>query len=295
MIRLRLFKRMLSCLFCIPFAFQFCLLLQRLLYGVAYVRIINYHGTPARHQKQLEAQLQFFSRYYSNVSIDELDRLVTDGAWKKERPGLMLTFDDGLRSHYEYALPLLEKYGFSGCFMIPSSLVAGQPESVALPSYSTRVHADEKWSDSRHMISIEELRQIRPPHLVVSHTVSHARMKPSLSERAIHHEIFNSRKKLEELTGHAITSFCWVGGEPSNYHPIAMRKIQEAGYRYSFMTCSGMITAKTHPLQLHRTNIEANASVTFAMLQVSGLMDCYHWDRRRRVNRLTGAELRNTL
>jgi len=286
-------KRHLS-LFCsLPGFFGTCQWLRGVSGGHEYLRIVNYHETPECHIANLEKHLKFYRKHFENVTLRDLESLLNGGDWKLERPGLIISFDDGLRSNFEHARPLLEKYGFGGWFMIPTAFVDGIPTGEDLPGYAGSIAQDESWPDSRFMVSTEELRSLGESHELASHTVHHTRMAPELDSKVIRAEVRESKKQLEDISGRNIDMFCWVGGEPENYHPQAMREIRDVGYRYAFMTCSGTVNRETHPLQLHRTNIEAAEPLSLVKLQLSGFMDCFHTIRRRRINRLTLEALGN--
>src|SRR5262245_51829903 len=97
--------------------------LQRSLVGGRMLRAVNYHRTPAHRAADLRRHLEFFRRHYANVGPAELEAFLSSGAWAQGRPGLILTFDDGYRDNAIVAAPLLEEFGFTGWFMIPSDLV----------------------------------------------------------------------------------------------------------------------------------------------------------------------------
>src|SRR5688572_631852 len=75
-----------------------------------WARALNYHDVPPRLAGAFEAQLRLFARDFVSVGPAELAALHA-GDWPHEKPGLLLTFDDGLRSHADVVAPLLEKYG----------------------------------------------------------------------------------------------------------------------------------------------------------------------------------------
>lgn len=65
-----------------------------------------------------EKQLEFF--------IQNIGPIITKNQWedaKLGRPidGVLLTFDDGLKDHYQYVLPILLKYNYYGIFFICSN------------------------------------------------------------------------------------------------------------------------------------------------------------------------------
>jgi peptidoglycan/xylan/chitin deacetylase (PgdA/CDA1 family) len=70
----------------------------------------KYIGRYGITPEELEADLKYLDENgYKTVTITELADFVNDGKRLPKKP-VVLTFDDGNRSDYEYLLPLLEKY-----------------------------------------------------------------------------------------------------------------------------------------------------------------------------------------
>lgn len=252
-----------------------------------YVRVVNYHGTAPETRDALAAQLAFYARAFTPVTRDDLDRLFATGRWHKDRPGLIVSFDDGLRSNADVAAPLLEAHGFVGWFFVPTDFVDEPAETqVAFArAHQIQVVAPE---GERVALSWSELRDLTSRgHVVGAHTRSHVRLSRALPEDSLRREIAGSRARVEEMLGGACDTFCWVGGEEHSYSAEAARAVREAGYRYGFMTNNAPVTAGTDPLQIQRTNVESSWPVEVVRFQLSGLMDVLYAPKRRRVNALT--------
>lgn len=238
-----------------------------------HIRVINYHRTSPEHADNFERQLQFYQRLYSPVCLDELAGFFR-GEWLHKKPGLIISFDDGYRSNYEVAKPLLEKYGFTGWFFVASGLV--------------------RTEDGQHTsyMNWDEVRELASSHVVGCHTHTHKRLSPDVPADVMQKEIVDSKKLMEQKLGigKPIDSFCWVGGEEENYSAEAAQLIRHGGYRYSFMTNCAPLTPKTDPLQIQRTNIEADWPLELVKFYLSGLVDLLYTGKRKRVNELTKAE-----
>ena len=98
------------------------LFINRLIHGKKFIRAVNYHSTPEDFMYQFEEQMKYYNKHYSSVSKSDLNDLL-NGNWKKDKPGLIISFDDGLESNYKHAKPILEKYNFQGWFFVPSGLI----------------------------------------------------------------------------------------------------------------------------------------------------------------------------
>jgi peptidoglycan/xylan/chitin deacetylase (PgdA/CDA1 family) len=59
---------------------------------------------------------------YNTVTLDQLEAYVHQGVSLPEKP-VMITFDDGYRSNYEYAYPVLKKYGMNAVIFAVGSSV----------------------------------------------------------------------------------------------------------------------------------------------------------------------------
>ncbi|MBV9214590.1 MAG: polysaccharide deacetylase family protein [Acidobacteria bacterium] len=237
---------------------RFGIWLQRRLYG-GYVRAINYHAVAYDDGTNFEEQLKLFAGQFRSVSKTELGALIDNGEIMSGRPGLIVSFDDGDASHFEVAAPLLEKYGFTGWFFVPSK---------------------------ERGLTDEHLRELAERHVIGSHTRTHCRLNENVPIENMTEEISGSKTDLENVIGREVDVFAWVGGEEGSYSREAARLIHD-NYRFSFMTNSAVITIKTDPYHLQRTNIEADQPLWLVRFQISGLLDVFYYFKRRRVNRLT--------
>ncbi|MCK4307208.1 polysaccharide deacetylase family protein, partial [candidate division WOR-3 bacterium] len=77
--------------------------------------------------KQFSEQLEFLAKNnYRTLTADELFDFVLKGKKTPEK-SIVLTFDDGERSLYTVAFPLLKKFGFKATsFIVPSFISEGQ-------------------------------------------------------------------------------------------------------------------------------------------------------------------------
>lgn len=252
--------------------------------GNQFVRIVNYHDTPLLHARKFKRQLEWCAKHFSPVGEDDLAGLLNNGEWNKPKPGLIISFDDGLRSNYEVAAPLLEHFGFVGWFFIPTDFINTPPSQqieYAREKYILGVETEPM------AMSWDELRRLSNKHVIGAHTQSHRRMTKDLSQSEIESEIAGSKSIIEEQIGKPIRSFCWVGGETHAYQPAAAKCVRDAGYDFAFMTCSEPVTASTNPYQLHRTHLECYWALAMVRLQTCGIADAFNDKKRAVVNRIT--------
>lgn len=269
-------------------ASQMGLWLQQALFSGNFIRAINYHGTPAGAKETLRQHLEFFRRHFTGVSLADLDAFYSTGAWPKKLPGLIISFDDGLRNNYEIAAPLLDEFGFVGWFFVPTAFVGLKD---GLVDFVDNQHIFRGNSEADQApLNWQQVKDLAARHVVGSHTQTHVRLTKDMPAGVLQVEIWESKRVLEQQLGTQVRCFCWVGGEEDAYSRSAARAVREAGYDYSFMTNSAPVRPNTSPHHLQRTNIEAAWPLDLVRLQLSGLVDLRYWPKRTRVNRLTARD-----
>ena len=281
-------KKKFIALICSCSGFNFFLkFIRSLLFG-DHVRVINYHDIDKSMLDSFEKQLKWFRKNYVNADREVIESLLK-GKWKSTRPGLAITFDDGLRSQYEYVLPLLEKYGFTGWFFVPVQFVETNPsDQMSFGEKNQITIFDHEFEDERFAMNWDEVKKIDSSgHHIGSHTLNHKRLSENLREVDMQNEIVKSKYLLEKKLNKNIDIFCWVGGEEESYSQKAADLIKKSGYKLSFMTNNLPIKAKQNPLQLQRTNIEAWYPPYLVRFQLNGILDLIYYKKRRRVNLLT--------
>lgn len=100
--------------------------------GAATVIAVNYHGTPARWASVLGQHFAFYRDRFECLGEDELLRFLR-GELRLRRPGIVVSFDDGLRNNATVAAPLLEEFSLRGWFMVPGAFL-DEPEA-SQPAY----------------------------------------------------------------------------------------------------------------------------------------------------------------
>jgi peptidoglycan/xylan/chitin deacetylase (PgdA/CDA1 family)/CelD/BcsL family acetyltransferase involved in cellulose biosynthesis len=95
---------------------------------ILYYHRINNEGDPffpAHTIQQFEEQMRFVSQHYRVVSLSELLKRLGDGS---PETLMAITFDDGYQDNYDFALPILERYGLPATiFLTTGSLDSGEP------------------------------------------------------------------------------------------------------------------------------------------------------------------------
>ena len=263
------------------------LALQRRVFGNAFLRAVFYHDTPPSEAANLERHFAYYREHFVSVSLKEAAEFLETGVWEKELPGIMVWFDDALRTNYEVAYPLLQKYSLVGWFSIPTGFVDSAEANSVEWAANHSIVPRHLYDDGRVAISWAEIRDLDAAgHVMCSHTVNHQRMIAALSTKQIEYEFVASKARLEEMLQHEVRGFTWVGGEEWTYRKVALNIAREAGYTYCSTSLLGLIHPRNNPYFLNRIGVESLADLGVIRLQLSGLMDILTAPTRGRVRRL---------
>jgi peptidoglycan/xylan/chitin deacetylase (PgdA/CDA1 family) len=151
------------------------------------------------------------------------------------RPGILLTFDDGLANNVSNALPVLAEFGAPAVLFVATQHVSDPrnwlPDSRALAA-TMQMSGEDLRAELFDGMSADQLRQCGAHPLVTvgSHTVSHPRLS-TCSDDELRHELAESRRLLAELSGQPVDLFAYPKGD---YDRRVAEAVRAAGYRAAF-------------------------------------------------------------
>ena len=91
--------------------------------GGHFLRLVNYHNTPAASATVLRAELQQLHERYQSVTLDDLDTFFATGSWPLTRPGFIPVFYEGYRSSADVAAPICDELGITGWFPVCTGFI----------------------------------------------------------------------------------------------------------------------------------------------------------------------------
>ena len=199
------------------------------------------HRSTYCHYRRFTSQMAYLHRFgYSVIGLDA----ALEGL-RGERPipprAVVLTFDDGYENFYEYAYPVLARYGFPAMVYLISGLIGKDAEWFAGDGRATPV-----------LMDADRIRQLRRAGIDFgSHGVSHIKLAQTEPAR-MREDIFRSKAELEALLGEEVRHFCYPYG---SHNDSVVETAREAGYA-SAVTCErAAAVASDDPLALPRKAI----------------------------------------
>ena len=196
----------------------------------------RYSVSPQEFEKQISS---LRSWGYTAIPISLLVQAIEGGADLPLRP-VVITFDDGYRDIYQNALPVMERYGYTGTIYVIVKYIGG---GGYMKKQQLMELVDRGWE-------------------VGSHSQTHANLRKTKTK--LEDEIFNSRLALEELLSTPVLSFSYPYGSAN--HSL-LQLVQQAGYQSG----AGVGSTSRHTLKsrfyLSRLEVEGSYDlIEFARL-----------------------------
>ncbi|OEH85367.1 hypothetical protein BHU72_04550 [Desulfuribacillus stibiiarsenatis] len=212
------------------------------------VPIITYHHLLKRDENRryrgnsLVMSVEMFEEHmkllhennYTTITLDELALFMSKQIQLPEN-SIVITFDDGYLSNFEYGYPILKQYGFKATIFIITGIVRERPIAFH-PNYLSFISWPEmetykdvfEYAGHTHDLHYKEGRY------------SHLRVKPQQS-------VLDDLKQSKELLDSDY--FAYPYGQ---YSKKVIRTLEEAGYTHAFTVEPKPVTVKSDPYKIPR-------------------------------------------
>jgi peptidoglycan/xylan/chitin deacetylase (PgdA/CDA1 family) len=197
----------------------------------------------AIHDDTFEGQMRFLKeRGYTTLSLDEF-LAIRQGKRKLPPRPLVVTLDDGYRSNYTLALPILRRYGQKATIFVvlePDDYTRQQVEGI----------------DS--FLTVEQMRELdRSGVAIESHTVTHCVLS-EMDEKTARHELVESKRRLSEILDRPVRHLA-IPRSGQNRRVLALAR--EAGYETVCCNNKGSSNGWSNLLALPRIVVERDMTL----------------------------------
>jgi peptidoglycan/xylan/chitin deacetylase (PgdA/CDA1 family) len=247
--------------------------------------VLNYHSTPEWLMPEFEKQLQFFTKHFHFVTPGFLNQYYNGKPateFQDEKPGLLFTFDDGLKNNL-HAAGMLEKYHTRGLFFLVPEFLKTEV-SLQKNYYMNNIRNIVNFNidsqqDDVNALSVSDIQKlIAAGHAIGSHSLTHT-MQNSDDATKMVNEIVQSKNELESAFGVTVTSFCAPFDSLQSTSKKQMDLIREH-YRFYHATFPGSNFEDRDPYFIKRVNVECWWPLDVIKFALSNL-EWKRWRSRR--------------
>jgi peptidoglycan/xylan/chitin deacetylase (PgdA/CDA1 family) len=179
-------------------------------------------------QSSFRAQMAWLhNEGYKTINDNDLNRLLLE---KKQIPGknVIITFDDGYYSLYEYALPIMSEYGFTATLFLSTGYIGNEYD----------LH-DFEFVRGDRQLTWEEIRTLSANGWSIqSHGVTHVKMNV-MDEETLAREFTISKNVIEQNLGKPVDAFAFTYGL---YNKRMIDQLKLAGYIFAYTVHSGKLS-----------------------------------------------------
>ncbi|MGE6736870.1 hypothetical protein, partial [Streptomyces sp. NPDC059900] len=167
-----------------------------------FLRVVNYHNTPASWKDELVAELRGYKADFETVDVADLEQFARTGVWHKPRPGLLPVFYEGYRDNYDVAAAACEEAGVIGWFFVCTAFVDTPVEAQYDYALAHRIKlVSENPRGERLAMNWAEIADLhRRGHVVTPHTASHAPARQVLTQQDIEREVIEPKRLMDRAT-----------------------------------------------------------------------------------------------
>lgn len=241
------------------------------------VRATVTHGVFAERAQYLADIVDAIGEKYDFISPRDYFALLGDRSPRPYSPNrLLMTFDDGLLSSYDFIRTQLTPRGIRVIVFLPTAVLSMDREEQHNWALKTRFPGVSSLREEQYLTIREKEVLIlkRDGHEVMPHSHTHARLSELSTAASLQAEIVAPKARLEELLPGRIDAFAFPYGSWDALSPLAHRWIGQT-YAYCFTAIGGTTTSRSDPFLLRRTNLDQSHGARRVEASLRGLLDPY--------------------
>jgi len=216
------------------------------------IPVLNYHAIdpndPTPSSPKVSVTLSSFKEHmawlhkegYKSVSYEDLRAVILKGKRLHDKY-VLITFDDGYHSIYQYGLEILSKYGFVATIFLSTSFIGKKYDQ-----------ADFEFVKHDRQLTWEEIRELSANGWSLqSHGYNHVKMT-SIDHEALVNEVTLSKNIIEQNVGKTVHEFAFPYGI---YNNEVITALKAAGYECAWSVHSGKLSPSSGKWHLPRIEI----------------------------------------
>lgn len=194
-------------------------------------------------------QMAYLSDHHRVVDLKDL---LKGGQPHGDGPIVAISFDDGYLDNYEYAAPVLTRFGLPTTFFVSTTIV-----DQALPFQ----HDLDMYGFGLPTMSWAQMREMQAAGLSFgAHTANHVNMA-RVDDATADRELRESKAKLEAELGLTETMFAYCFGKRADFTPARLEQVKALGYVANCSAYGGVNELTVDRWDIRRQGIDWNFDV----------------------------------
>lgn len=191
---------------------------------------------------KFEWQMKYLQKNgYETVSLTDVMDHFEKGKHLPDKP-IVITFDDGYKDNYDFAYPIMKKYGFTGTVFVVTKATGN----------TNFFDVEKKLQPENIMMDWNQIRELdRAGFTIGSHTVDSPHLADVAPEVA-RYEIEESKRALEQGLKKPVEVLAYPYG---NYNDLVAELVKKAGYRAAVTTELGLAKNYSNPYKISRVRV----------------------------------------
>ncbi len=173
----------------------------------------NFHKNDSDFVKSFDTEPAIFEKQmqylkdngYNVISLGQLNDYFINGKALPAKP-VVLTFDDGWQTQYEYAFPILKKFHYTATFFIFNSAMG-----------------------HKNFLTWDEVKELDAAGMTIgSHTYTHPYLIKITDKKTLDMQVITAKKSLEGRLGKSVDYFAYPFGQ---YNDLTIGEVKSAGFK----------------------------------------------------------------
>ena len=242
------------------------------------------HSTKKENFKNLEEHILKLKKEFDIITPEYFFEYLS-GKKNLKKKSLLMTFDDGYKSNYSFAMEVLSKYKIKAIFFIPTKIfdLKSDSDKIKFSYKNINFQSDYKninYNYEKDFMNLKEIENLsKSGHLIAPHTHSHIKLKKIKDFEEVKSELIEPLKffiKKFKIKYKVLAFPVGSNGEVSKYSYEMIKKY----YDYCFTMLSGINMRESDKFILNRFNFPDNTNYNYLRLNLDGVYDPYFFIKK---------------
>ena len=244
------------------------------------IRVLLFHNIPQKFFKPLDKTLKDLKKNWTFLTPSQFESIM-NGNEELTANALLLTFDDGFKSNWDFAKSVLKKNDIKAIFFIPTAFITLDEPMLQIEYVRKNIKnivPQNAASDNWQSMTWKHIKDLVDwGHTIGGHTKDHKRLS-DCTHYELAEEISLSADFIEKKIGVEVRHFAYPFGSMESFSEQAMKTAWER-FDFIYTGMRGGNVFGTPNWAVRRDTLSPNYSTFLMKSFLSGSVD-WHYTRR---------------